>query len=111
MSTLMKIIDNKKISLTEDEYNMYKQICASYTIVPSQKGEDFFVDLFETDNDGLIVFLRPPSKRQVSLEIFLFMMSIMANQHLRAVHTQVNDLCKKMNEKISELDIKLAQIK
>ena len=43
MSTSMKIIDNKKISLTEDEYNMYKQICASYTIAPSQKGEDFFV--------------------------------------------------------------------
>lgn len=97
----MRIIDKKKIDLTEDEWNMYLKIVESYTQPPYQKGEDYFIDLFETDNDGIIIFLKPPSQRQVSLEIFLFMMSVMQHQHLRVMYKQVDELCKKMEEKIS----------
>ena len=105
----IRIIDNKKVELTEDEWQMYRKIVASYTKPPYQKGEDYFIDLFETDNDGIIIFLKPPSQRQVSLEIFLYCMSIMQNQHLRQVHNQVDILCKKMEGKIKELDEKLSK--
>lgn len=108
------IIDKKKVDLTTDEYNTYKKIITSYTIQPYQKGEDFFIDLFEVDEDGIIIFLKPPSQRQVSLEIFLFVMSIMAHQHMRRNQDQVNAACKKMNEvlaqKLAELDSKMVEL-
>ena len=95
---MMRIIDSKQIDLTNDEWNMYQAIVASYT-TPTNKGEELFMDLFEVDDHGIIVFLKPPSKRQTSFEVFLFMMSVFQHQHLRLMHQQVNDLCAKVKEK------------
>jgi hypothetical protein len=105
------IIDNKKIDLTQDEYKMYEDICLSYDRPPSQKGKDLFVDLFETDENGIMLFLKPPSKRQTSFEIFMFLMSIFQHQHLRLMHKKVDDMCAKMKEKITEIDEKLTNKK
>lgn len=99
----MRAIDNKKIDLTEDEWGMYLKIVKSYT-TPTNKGEDLFIDLFETDEDGIIVFLKPPSKRQTSFEVFLFLMSVMQHQHLRLMHKQVDDICNQFRSKIKELN-------
>jgi len=94
------IIDNKKIDLTSDEWSMYNQIVVSYTKEPYQKGDDFFIDLFETDEDGIIIFLKPPSQRQISLEIYLFMMSVMQHQHIRKMYNQIEVLSKQLSLKI-----------
>ena len=105
----MKVIDNKKIDLTDDEWGMYQKIVKSYTNL-TNKGEDLFIDLFETDDNGIIVFLKPPSKRQTSFEVFLFLMSIQAHQHLRLMHNQVSDMCNHMKEKMDELDKKMQNL-
>lgn len=104
----MKIIDNKKIDLTDDEWDMYQKIVKSYTNL-TNKGEDLFIDLFETNDDGIIVFLKPPSKRQTSLEVFLFLMSVFQHQHLRLMYKQVNDMCEQMKNKINEYDLKMKE--
>lgn len=85
--------------MTEDEWNMYQKIVKSYT-TPTNKGEDLFMDLFETDEGGIIIFLRPPSKFRTSFEVFLFLMSLMQHQHLRLMHQQVNDLAAEVKEKL-----------
>lgn len=100
-----KIIDNKKVNMTTDEWAMYEKIVKSYTTL-TNKGEDLFMDLFETDENGIIIFLKPPSKRQTSMEVFLFLMSLMQNQHLRILQAQVGDICRQMKEKITEIDEK-----
>lgn len=102
----MKVIDNKKIDITEDEWAMYEKIVKSYTTL-TNRGEDLFMDLFETDDNGIIMFLKPPSKRQTSFEVFLFLMSVMQHQHLRVMYKEVEDVCSRMNEKIKELDSKI----
>jgi hypothetical protein len=86
----IKIIDNKKVDVTEDEWIMYQRIVKSYT-TSFNKGEDMFMDLFEANDNGIILFLKPPSKRHTSLEIFLFLMALMQHQHLRLMHQQVDD--------------------
>lgn len=103
------VITNKKVDMTPDEFKMYQEIVKSYTTL-TNKGEDLFIDLFETDENGIIIFLRPPSKRQTSLEIYLFLMSIFQHQHLRLMHEQVDDMCKQMKKKIDEMDEKLKNI-
>ena len=60
MATQMHIIDNKKVALTQNEWDMYQSICKSYDR-QNFKGEDLFKDLFETDDNGIIIFLKPPS--------------------------------------------------
>lgn len=99
----LKIIDKKRVDLTEDEWTQYQKIITAYTIVPYQKGEDFFIDLFEVDESGVIIFLKPPSQRKVSLEIFLFVMSLMVQQHLRKSTEHFNELCKRLEDKINKL--------
>jgi hypothetical protein len=96
-----RVVDNKKLDMTDDEWNMYQKIVKSYT-TPTNKGEDLFMDLFETDNNGIIMFLKPPTKRQTSFEIFLFLISLITHQHLRLMHQQVDEACAQMKEKINK---------
>lgn len=79
---MIRIVDNKKVDMTNDEFALYEKICKSYSS-STNKGEDFFFDLFESDANGIIVFLKPPSKRQTSFEIFMFLMAIQQQQYLR----------------------------
>lgn len=96
----MKVINNKKVEMTEDEWAMYDKIVKSYT-TQTNKGEDLFIDLFETDSDGIIIFLKPPSKFRTSFEVFLFLMSLMQHQHLRLMHKQMDEVCKEIREKLA----------
>lgn len=96
-----RVVDNKKIEMTDDEWHMYQKIVKSYT-TPTNKGEDLFIDLFETDDNGNIIFLKPPSKYRTSFEVFLFLMSLMQHQHLRLMHKQVDDLCQQIKEKLKD---------
>lgn len=93
------VIDNKRVDLTDDEKLMYQKIVKSYTTL-TNKGEDLFIDLFETDENGIIIFLKPPHVRQTSFEVFLFLMSIMQHQHLRLMHKQVDEACAEIKEKV-----------
>lgn len=97
----VRVINNKKIDLTDDEWDMYQKIVQSYT-TSTNKGEDLFIDLFETDDSGTIIFLKPPSKFRTSFEVFLFLMSIMQHQHLRLMHKQVDEACAQIREKLQD---------
>lgn len=97
----IKIIDNKKVEMTEDEFTMYKKICRSYD-TNARKGEDLFVDLFESDDNGIIITLKPPSQRFCSLEVFLFLMALMQQQHLRLMHQRFDEMYAEFKEKTSK---------
>ena len=79
--------------MTDDEWDIYQKICQSYTDLTG-KGEDLFIDLFETNDEGIIILLKPPSKRRTSLEVFLFLMALMQHQHLRLMWKEVGELKK-----------------
>lgn len=86
----IRVVNNRKLEMTDDEWDMYQKIVQSYTDMTG-KGEDLFIDLFEANDDGIIVFLKPPSKRRTSLEVFLFLMALMQHQHLRLMHIQIDE--------------------
>lgn len=99
----LKIIDNKPVDLTDIEWQMYQDLCASYDNPPHQRGKDLFADLFETDEEGNILFLKPP-KRQTSFEIMFFIMSILQAQQLRRAQNRIDTLCAKVEAKLDELN-------
>lgn len=91
MEAQIRIIDHKKVLITDAEYAYFKSICREYDR-PNFKGEELFVDHFEVNDSGIIIFVRPPNKRYSSMEIYTFLVSLMVNQHLRVGQEQINSL-------------------
>jgi hypothetical protein len=106
---MIKIIDNKKVDMTDDEFKVYQEICKSYDR-PNFQGKDLFIGLMETDDAGRIMFLRPPSTRHTSLEVYLFCATIQQQQILRAVQAKADSLFAEMRSKINELDAKIKSV-
>jgi len=103
----IRVVDNKRLDMTDDEWIMYQKIVKSYTTL-TNKGEDLFQDLFETNEQGIIIFLKPPSKRQTSFEVFLFLMALFQHQHLRLMYKSVEDMRDQFQAKMKEIDEKLS---
>ncbi len=105
---MIRIIDNKKIWLTDDEFALYQRIAKSYDR-PNFDGRDLFKGLFETDEDGIIVFLKPPTSKYTSMEVYMFLVSVMVHQHLGAACQHVDKLAAHLDEKIKEVDQVIAE--
>jgi len=105
--TVTRIIDNKKVAMTNEEFTFYEEICKGYDR-PNFKGKDLFQDHFEVNNDGIILFVKPPQKKYSSMEVFTFLLSLMVNQQLRIsqdqVHTLVEEIKQKATEQFAEID-------
>ena len=98
---MLRIIDNKKILLTDDEFALYQKIATSYDR-PNFQGQDLFKGLFETDKNGVIIFLRPPTSRYTSMEVYMFLVSVMVHQHLGIACQHVDKLVETLDGKIKE---------
>lgn len=103
----MRIICNKKIDLTDDEWKVFRDICESYK---EYGGESLFEGLFETDSNGIIQFLIPPSKQQTSLEIFLFLVSIFNHQHVREMERLNSEIIAETKSELNSLKEELKNI-
>jgi len=102
---MLRIIDNKRIDLTAKEWELYQEICRSYDQERlGMKGEELFQDLFETDKHGIIIFLRPPRQKFSSMEVYLFLVSVMVHQHVGTACDHVDNMIKTLNEKIRAAD-------
>lgn len=99
----IRIVANQKLSMTEDEWRMYQDICRSYDR-PNFKGEDLFKDLFVSDDIGRIVLIKPPSKSYTSMEVFLFIISLFQQQHTRVMYDEITKLANEVRNKLKELD-------
>lgn len=101
MSIRTRIIDHKKVLMTNDEYRMYEEICKGYDR-PNFKGQELFEDHFESNDDGIILFVKPPHKKYSSMEVFTFLISLMVNQQMRIAQDQVKSLVKEAEIKYLE---------
>lgn len=106
----IKIIDNRKVDITEDEWKAYENICQTYDDPPAMKGKDLFAGLFESNDEGIIIFLRPPHNRMCTFEVYLFLMSLMEHQHLRVMHKMVSEATKKLEARLKEVDEILTEL-
>lgn len=93
----LRLIDNKKIALTQDEFVLYGEICKSYDR-PNFDGKDLFRGLFETDDNGIIVFLKPSGKHYTSMEVLTFLQNIMIHQYLENICNEHNEAMKELNK-------------
>lgn len=106
---MIRVIDNQKLDLTNTEWQMYDEICKHLT-TPRLNGEYLFKGLFESDEHGVIVFLKAP-QTMFNLECFMFLQAMMVHQHLRISTAQHDRLAKQHQEKIAELDKLITELK
>lgn len=105
---MLRVINNKRIDLTDDEFNAYQDICKAYSR-ENFDGKELFRDLFETNEEGIIIFLKPPTK-MFSMEVVIFLQNVMLHQHLRRIYDEHNEEIKKVRELSAQLDEKLKQL-
>ncbi len=95
--------------MSDDEYSLYQDICSSYDSA-GYKGSDLFLDLFESDDNGVILFLKPPRKRSTTMEVFLFLSGLMTQQHLRINYMQIEDLTNQIKNKLNDFEQRLSKL-
>ena len=78
----MRVIDYQKVDITDEEFTYYKELVIQATD-DKTKGEDFFRDLFKTDEDGFITIITP--KKSIPCVILFFVQQVMINQRLRYI--------------------------
>lgn len=87
--------------MTNEEWESYVNIARTYDR-PNFQGTDLFKGLFDTDNNGMITFIRPPSGVQTSMEIFLFVCALYEHQKMRSFEQRVEENIEQMNKKIAD---------
>jgi len=97
----LRIIANRRIELTDDEWKYYQEICKHYT-----GGKELFNDLFESDESGLIRFLRPPVGK-FTWEIVLFLQNIMVHQYVRKMYREHQEVLKELKEELDKIRSKV----
>ena len=95
---MIRAIANKRIDLTNEEYQVYKEIV-------SVVDKNEFKETFETDQNGKIIAVFPPVKKNVSMVVIYFLFNVMVNQRVRSMDflvQEINNLkqeVKKLQEK------------
>lgn len=80
----MKVIDHKKIDITDEEYEYYKEIVKHFT-TENNNGTEYFHDLFDVDDAGFITMIRPSLTSPVPWAVLFFLQQVMIAQRLRFV--------------------------
>ena len=83
-----KIIDYKLVDMTDEEFDYYSKLLLEFTF-EQHSGKDFFVDLFDVDENGIITFIKPPMKKQVPWAVIIFVQNLMLNQHIRKMEKDI----------------------
>lgn len=96
---MFKIIDNKKVEMTIDEVQMYESLLKSH----DPYGKELFKNLFEVNEDGVIVYLYPPQKK-FSLEVIIFLQNLMLHQHLRRVYKEHDEAIGELKNLMKEME-------
>jgi len=97
----LRIIANRRIELTEDEWKYYQEMCNHYI-----SGKELFNNLFETNESGLITFLRPPDGK-FSMEVVLFLQNIMVHQYVRKMYREHQEVLNELKSELQKISSKV----
>ena len=86
-----RIIDYKRVDITDEEYSYYQQIVNEFSD-GVYSGSEQFRDTFEVDNDGLIYLIKPPLKKATPWVVIVFLQNLMINQRLRKIEDLVLEI-------------------
>lgn len=99
---MYKIIDYKKIDMSDDEYNYYKHLVEVFSDKDKNiSGRIYFEDLFDIDKDGLITLIK--TEKVIPWAILFFMQQLMLSQRLRSIDN-INKVLRKFDKRLKKLE-------
>lgn len=99
---MAKVIDYKKVNITDEEYNYYKHLVDIFT--DSSKnidGKIYFKDLFDVDKNGYIILIK--TDKSIPWAILFFVQQLMLSQRLRIIDT-INQNIENLDKRIKKLE-------
>jgi len=91
----------KKLDLTDSEHKYLLQIKSTF-------GDDAINDLFESDNDGKILLVKPPTDKPTSMLTVFFLLNVMLNQRLRSIDAGVTKISE-LERRVKKIEAKLSK--
>lgn len=79
---MIRAVAYQKVEMTDQEFTYYKELIEQFTN-DKDNGEDFFKDLFESDEEGFITFIKP--NKPTPWAIIFFVQQLMITQRLRVI--------------------------
>ena len=92
---MIKVIANKKIDISKDEYRYYLELKRAF-------GSEPFIGLFKTDENGKITTIDMSPDKPIAIVLVFFLLNVRFNQALRVVENKL--------DKISELEVKISKL-
>jgi hypothetical protein len=77
---MIKGIGFQKVDLTQLEFDYYQKLVKQHSD-DKHSGEEYFRDLFDTDNNGFITIIHPT--KSIPWAILFFVQNLMINQQMR----------------------------
>ena len=99
---MIRAVGNKRLELSDSEFYYYNSLV-------SQFGTKDFVGLFDTDKNGILTSITPPTDSPIHIGVVYFVLNVMMNQRVRMLDEEL----KKVNEKIASkesVDILMARV-
>lgn len=88
---MIRVIDHKAVDMTDEEFEYYNKIIEEFTY-GIHNGKEQFHDIFDVDDDGCILLIRPSLKKQVAWAAIMFLQNLMINQRLRRMETKIKEI-------------------
>lgn len=95
-----KVIDYKKVNMSEDEFNYYKYLVEIFSDKDT-KGSVYFKDLFDVDKNGFITLIK--TEKSIPWAILFFMQQLMLSQRLRLID-KINENLNKFDKRLKKLE-------
>jgi len=91
---MIKGIAHRKVEITKEEFKYYQELLKLCTD-DKTKGSEYFNDLFETDDDGIITIIKP--EKSIPWTILFFIQNLMINQNLRQYDKRIAEVEKRLD--------------
>lgn len=97
---MFKVIDYKKVDMSDDEYSYYKHLIKIFSD-KDINGDVYFKNLFDVDKSGLITLIK--TEKSVPWAILFFMQQLMLSQRLRSID-KVSEVLSKFDKRLKKLE-------
>ena len=91
---MIRAIDFQKVEMSDEEFKYYQELVQKLT-TDGIKGSDYFRDLFQTDDNGLITIIKP--SKPVPWDVIFFTQNLLVNQQLRSYDARIKLIEDKVN--------------
>ena len=93
---MIKAIANKKIDLSQEEYDYYLELENAF-------GKESFIGLFKTNKSGTIISVTPSNTTPTAMILIFFFLNVMLNQRLRSIDKGLSGLSA-LEKRISKIE-------